>query len=80
MFIMGVQTLPLTDVLFETFSAIGTVGMTTGITRQLLPVSKIVIALLMYCGRLGSMSFALAFTQQKRITHVQNPVENISVG
>jgi len=78
--IMALQPLPMVDVLFETFSAIGTVGMTTGITRELMPVSKVLITLLMYCGRLGSMSFALAFTQQKRITYVQNPVETISVG
>lgn len=78
--IMAVQPLPLVDVLFETFSAIGTVGMTTGITRQLLPISKVMVILLMYCGRLGSMSFALAFTQQKKITYVQNPVETISIG
>ena len=78
--IMAIQPVGMADVLFETFSAIGTVGMTTGITRSLLPASRIVIILLMYCGRIGSMSFALAFTQQKRITHVQNPVETVSIG
>ena len=50
--IMAVQPLKLTDTLFEVFSAIGTVGMTTGVTRELVPVSRIVIILLMYCGRL----------------------------
>jgi len=78
--IMILQPLSLADTLFETFSAIGTVGMTTGITRDLLPVSRLLVAFLMYCGRIGSMSFALAFTQQKRIAHIQNPVEVISVG
>ena len=78
--IMILQPLSMADTLFETFSAIGTVGMTTGITRELLPVSRLLVAFLMYCGRIGSMSFALAFTQQKRITHIQNPVEVISVG
>lgn len=78
--IMMVQPLKMTDVLFETFSAIGTVGMTTGITRSLLPVSKVIIILLMYCGRIGSLSFALAFTQRKKIAHVQQPVERITVG
>ena len=77
---MAIQPVGMADVLFETFSAIGTVGMTTGITSSLLPASRIVIILLMYCGRIGSMSFALAFTQQKRITHVQNPVETVSIG
>ncbi len=78
--IMGVQHLPLSDTLFETFSAIGTAGMTTGVTRDLVPLSKFLIIILMYCGRIGSMSFALSFTQQKRITRVQNPLESISVG
>lgn len=78
--IMGIQPLSLSDTLFETFSAIGTAGMTTGITRDLLPLSRLLIILLMYCGRIGSMSFALAFTQRKRITRVQNPVERINVG
>ena len=78
--IMGVQNLSMSDTLFETFSAIGTAGMTTGITRDLVPLSRFLIILLMYCGRIGSMSFALSFTQQKRITKVKNPMEQISVG
>lgn len=78
--IMAVQPLSMSDTLFETFSAIGTAGMTTGVTRELVPLSKFLVTLLMYCGRIGSMSFALAFTQQKRITRVQNPVEKINVG
>lgn len=78
--IMAVQPLSISDTLFETFSAIGTVGMTTGITRSLLPVSRVIIILLMYCGRIGSLSFALAFTQNKRIAHIQQPVERITIG
>ena len=45
--IMSAQPLKLSDALFEVFSAIGTVGMTTGITRELVPLSRIVIILLM---------------------------------
>lgn len=78
--IMGVQSSDMSDVLFEAFSAIGTVGMSTGFTRSLLPVSRIMIILLMYCGRIGSLSFALAFTQQKKIAHVQQPKEQIRIG
>ena len=78
--IMGVQSMPMTDVMFETFSAIGTVGMTTGITRDLVPVSRLIIIILMYCGRIGSLSFALAFTQRKKIAHIQQPVERLTVG
>lgn len=78
--IMAIQPMPMSDVMFETFSAIGTVGMTTGITRDLLPASRFIIIILMYCGRIGSLSFALAFTQQKKIAHVQQPVERIAIG
>lgn len=60
MFIMGMQPmLALTDVVFEVLSAIGTAGMTTGITRDLNTISRLIVIVLMYCGRLGSLSFAL---------------------
>lgn len=72
--------LGFSDVIFEVFSAIDTVGMTTGITRDLNNVSKVVIILLMFCGRVGSMSFALLFTENKTISTIQNPVEKINIG
>ena len=78
--IMAIPPLGFSDILFETFSAIGTVGMTTGITRALHPVSRCIIILLMYCGRIGSLSFALAFVQSKRKPHVQQPAEAINIG
>jgi trk system potassium uptake protein TrkH len=80
LFIMAVQNMQMSDVLFETFSAGGTVGMTTGITRDLLPVSRVVVAFLMYCGRVGSLSFALSFTQNKKIAKVQYPEAKITIG
>lgn len=76
----GMQSLPLEDVLLEVFSAIGTVGMSSGITRQLNVVSRIIIILLMYCGRIGSMTFALSFTERKRVAPVQLPAEKIIIG
>lgn len=72
--------LPVEDVMFEVFSAIGTVGMSTGLTRDLSTASRIVIILLMYCGRIGSMSFALSFTERKKVAPVQLPVEKIMIG
>jgi len=78
--IMANQSLGFSDILFETFSAIGTVGMTTGITRDLNTFSRVVIILLMYCGRIGSLSFALAFVQNHKIAHVEQPAEAINVG
>jgi len=74
------QDLPFSDVLFEVFSAMGTVGMTTGITRELSTASCAIIAFLMYCGRVGSVSFALALMEKRAPARVQSPAENISVG
>lgn len=80
LFIMASQQLAMPDVFFETFSAIGTAGMTTGITRELSPMSRVVVLFLMYCGRVGSLSFALSLTQNKRVAPVQQPTEKITIG
>lgn len=68
------------DVLFEVLSAIGTAGMTVGITRDLNTISRVIIMVLMYCGRLGSLSFALIFAQKKTSASVRQPQEKIIVG
>ncbi|MDE7260838.1 MAG: Trk family potassium uptake protein [Oscillospiraceae bacterium] len=78
--ICAAQPLPLTQVLFETFSAIGTAGMTMGITRDLAPVSRFVIVFLMYCGRVGSISFAVALLEKKAVPPVTLPEEDITIG
>lgn len=80
LFIMATQNFPVMDVLFETFSAGGTVGMTTGITRGLSAGSRLAIIFLMYCGRVGSLSFALSFTQHKKVARVKQPVGRITIG
>ncbi len=68
------------DILFEVFSAISTVGMTTGITRDLNGVGRMVIVLLMYCGRVGSMTFALSFMQRPQAARIRLPEERITIG
>lgn len=76
----SMQNFAIGDALFEVVSAICTVGMSTGITGSLNPVSQVVIAFLMYIGRLGSLSFALSFTDHKKLTHIMQPVERINIG
>lgn len=79
--IMALQPLlNFEDVIFEVLSAIGTVGMTTGVTRNMCAVSRIVLIVLMYCGRLGSLSFALIFAQKRTSASVRQPQEKIIVG
>lgn len=76
----GTKVFETEDLLLEVFSAIGTVGLSTGITRQLNLFSKIVIMLLMYCGRIGSMTFALTFAYKKESIPLLYPEEHINVG
>lgn len=68
------------DIIFECASAIGTVGMTTGITRDLETASRLIVAFLMFCGRVGSVSFALALMEKKAAPPVKNPREKITIG
>ena len=76
----GMQSFPMEDVLLEVFSAIGTVGMSSGITRQLNIVARVIIIFLMYCGRIGSMTFALSFTERKKVAPVQLHAQKIIIG
>ncbi len=78
--ILAITNLPFDDIMFEVFSAIGTVGMSTGVTRELNDAARVIIAILMFCGRIGSLSFALSFLQKKKVAPVYNPQEKISIG
>lgn len=74
------QDFSLHDILFESFSAMGTVGLSRGITSSLNSLSKIVIIILMYAGRVGSMSIAMAFIEKKQVTSIRNPLEKVIIG
>ena len=67
-------------VLFETVSAMGTVGLSLSLTPTLSVASKIILILLMYAGRVGILTIALAFGEKKDLAEVKKPVENILVG
>ena len=75
--VMGMQPFAMQDVVFEAFSASGTVGITAGITRDLNTVSRILMIMLMYLGRVGSLSFALAFMESKKKPKVMLPKESL---
>lgn len=78
--IMGTNSLAFDDIAFEVISAISTVGMTTGITRDLNVTGRIVITLLMYCGRIGSMTFALSLIQRPDAQLISFPEEKVTIG
>lgn len=70
------------DLLFETASALGTVGITTGITPYLSTIGKIIISVAMFMGRIGPISIiiGLARKQNSYVEHVQYPEESVMVG
>lgn len=73
------QEMLMKDVFFECISAIGTVGLSTGITRDLLPLSKALVLLLMYVGRVGSVTVFIAVSR-KKTSKLRYPVEHIIIG
>ena len=72
--------LALTDVITEVFSAINTVGMSTGVTRELGTFARLIIILLMYAGRLGSLTFALLIARHPSPSPLRCPQERILIG
>ncbi len=54
------ESLPFEGLLFESASALGTVGLSTGITAQLTPIGKLIVIGLMFIGRLGPLAFGIA--------------------
>ena len=61
--VLCVQGAELTDALYETFSAMSTVGLSRNLTASLPLVSKWTVILMMFAGRVGSMSVAMAVTK-----------------
>ncbi|GAB4339669.1 MAG: potassium transporter TrkG [Calditrichia bacterium] len=74
------ENLPFLDILFETFSAFGTVGLSRGITPLLSDVGKVVIVITMFFGRLGALTISLALARPDQRAHFDYPSENIMVG
>lgn len=60
--ILAIENSTFINVLYEAVSAFGTVGLSTGITPDLKPVSKIALIITMFLGRVGPVSFAIALT------------------
>jgi trk system potassium uptake protein TrkH len=67
------------ELFFETISAFGTVGLSTGITETLSTFGRITIAVLMFIGRLGPMVVGLAVSRE-RTNRIQFAEENIMIG
>lgn len=74
------EQLPILDCLFETASAIGTVGLTLGVTPGLGQISRLILILLMFLGRVGGLTLVFAAFSDKERNLSKLPKEKITVG
>ena len=70
---------PMSVILFESFSAFGTVGLSMGFTPDLSVVGRILIIILMFIGRIGPLTLAFSFARSKE-SKVRYPEEDIFIG
>lgn len=74
------SSLKFINLLFESTSAFGTVGLTTGITDKLSTLGRLVITLTMYIGRVGPLTMAYAFARRNMKRDYRNAPGNLMVG
>ncbi|MDO5122735.1 MAG: potassium transporter TrkG [Erysipelotrichaceae bacterium] len=75
-----IEGIPILTCMYETASAIGTVGMTMGITPQLGTVSRCIIIFLMIFGRVGGLTMVYATLPSSRKFASKLPQEQVNVG
>lgn len=80
MIISYIEDIPMLTALFETSSAIGTVGLSLGATTTLSGISKAILVILMFFGRVGGLTLIFATGFEKRSTNSRLPQEKITVG
>lgn len=78
--LLTLEDFSIEKILYEVISAFATVGLSLNITSQLGILSKLLIIFTMFVGRLGPMTIALAFTEQKKKSSLKFPKEDILVG
>lgn len=78
--ICGLEEIPLMTALFETASAIGTVGLSLGVTPGLGTASRLILIFLMYFGRVGGLTLIYAMLSQKAHPSSMMPQEKVTVG
>ena len=80
MALIQLEPVTMEEALFECASAIGTVGLTLGITPELGAVSKGILILLMYLGRVGGLTLVYAVSGTGKRLHYTLPEESIGIG
>lgn len=74
------ENFPFDKIMFETFSAMSTVGLSTGITPALSVAGRYIITLAMFIGRLGPLALIIYVVRHQYTTEIDYPYENIRIG
>jgi trk system potassium uptake protein TrkH len=74
------EAVPLFPLVFEAFSAFGTVGLSLNLTPDLSAPGQLIVTALMYLGRIGPLTFAIALVQEPRERSFTYPDEGVMVG
>lgn len=69
--LMLTEDLPAFSLIFEATSALGTVGLSTGITGELSTMGKVVIIFLMFLGRIGALTFGLSILKKEETEDIE---------
>ena len=80
MALCAVDSLTLRDASFEVASAIATVGLSVGITPTLSTAAKLILTLLMFAGRIGGLTMAIALSGEQTPAPTRRPTGKILVG
>lgn len=75
--VCAIEPFSVTEVLYETVSALSNVGMSMGITSSLSAASKLILSALMYFGRVGMMSLVIALASKRENVPITRPTENM---
>lgn len=75
-----VEPFTLSELLFEVTSAFGTVGLSLGITSELTTISKVILIILMFIGRVGLLTFIFTFKKINDHENVRYPKERMIIG
>jgi len=73
-------TMNMTDLLFEIVSAFGTVGLSKGITAELSILSKMIVSLTMFIGRVGPLTLLIAISKKESRAVMKYPEDHIMIG
>ena len=75
-----IEPYKLDDIIFEVVSAVGTVGLTKGITSSLSIGSKLLLCATMFFGRMGGLTLLLAIAEKRNFIKLERPCEKVLIG